>query len=352
MSKHLQGCHVVARLCVLSIALTSLAHSSSTFGDKEEARAASVRTMTDQEILSQIAENDASPMVRATAVKRLTNQFALVKIAQQDDSKDGVVREAAIGRMTDQDALAAIASGDQSYGKGINPEVFPRLRTIAVRRLVNQDVLAEVALEDVPADTTKDGSVKVNARILRMTAIERLTDQTLLAKVALEGMAGDARKAAAQKLTDPAMLLKLMQESQDPDLRDGAKPRLTKALFKAASDGNIATVQLLAKDIPLDSRDENGRTLLMQASKNGRAEVVKFLLDSGVEVNAENDIKEYVRMPDGTAAYATSALTASEIASQVPGAVIVPGRRETALSLATQNGHVEIKDLLVGAGAR
>lgn len=352
MFKVLPGSLVVARLCVLCVALTGVAHSSPAHGDKDEARAAAVRNMTDQELLSEIAVNDTSPLVRATAVKRLTDQFSLVKIAQEDESKDGLVREAAIGRITDQDVLAAIAAGDDRYGKGLNPTVFTRLRTVAAGRLVNQAVLSQVALEDAPADTTTDNSIRTNARSLRMTAIERMTDQTLLAKVALEGMASDARKAAAQKLKDPAMLLKVMEESNDEELRDGAKPKLNKAFLKASLDGDVATVRLLAGSLPLDLRDENGRTLLMLASKNGRVDVVKLLIESGVDVNAENVIQEYVRMPDGAAAYASSTLTITEIASQVPGSVIVPGRKETALSLAVQNSHPEVKDLLIEAGAR
>lgn len=352
MSNQFPTCLTVARLCILSIALTDLANSSPTHGDKDEVRAAAVRSMTDQDSLAEIAVNDNSPLVRAAAVRRLSSQFLISKIALEDDSKDGVVREAAIGKLQDTDLLGRIALGDESYGKGLSPGVFPHLRTVAVGRLVDQAVLAQVALEDIPADTTQDGSIRASARTLRLAAIQKMTDQALLAQVALEGKADDARKAAAQRLADSAMLLKVMLESEDADLRDGVRPRLTKALFKAAAAGDTATVQLLVKSLPLDSRDENGRTLLMLASKNGRVEVAKVLLDSGADVNAENDIKEYVRLPDGSAAYASPALTITEIAAQVQGSVIVPGRRETALSLASQNAHPEIKDLLVGAGAR
>ena len=352
MLKKFSTCLPVARLCVISLALTGLANSSPVRGDKDEARAASVRNITDQELLAEIAVNDLSPIVRAAAVKRLNSEFLIAKIAVEDDSKDGIVREAAIARVTDPDLLARIALGDESYGKGLSPAVFANLRAVAVERVVNQAVLAQVALEDSPADPTTSDSIRTSARILHMAAVERITDQTLLAKVALEGNASDARKAAAQKLTDPALLAQVMQDDKDADLRDVAKARLAKALSKAASDGDRATVELLSKSFPLDLRDENGRTLLMLASRNGRVDVVKFLLDNGVDVNAENVILEYVRMPNGAAAYASPTLTVSEIAAQSPGSVIVPGRRETALSLATQNGHQEIVELLTGAGAR
>jgi hypothetical protein len=346
------SCRVAVRLCVICLIVAGLANLPPAFGEKEENRAAAVRNVTDQELLIEIAVNDTSSLVRATAVKKLTDQFQLARIALEDDSKDGIVREAAIGKLTDPDLLARIARGDESYGKGLSPEVFLHLRTVAVRRVEDQAVMAQVALEGAPADTARDASIQVDARTLRMTAVDRLTDQTLLAKVALEGKAGDARKAAEQKLTDPASLGMVMRDDKDTDLRDAAKAKLAKALFKAATAGDSATVELVAKDFPPDLRDENGRTLLMLASKNGRVDLVKFLLESGVDVNAENVILEYVRMPNGAAAYASTTLTLSEIAAQSPGSAIVPGRRETALSLATQNEHPEIVELLTRSGAK
>jgi ankyrin repeat protein len=143
-----------------------------------------------------------------------------------------------------------------------------------------------------------------------------------------------------------------MEESKDSDLRDTAKAKLSKALLRAATDGDAATVRLLARSFALDSRDANGRTLLMLASESGRAEVVKFLLDSGVDVNAENVIREYVRMPNGAAVYPGPTMTVSEIASSYPESVVVPGRTETALSLASTTPHPEIRELLIKAGAK
>jgi len=342
---------VAARLCVISLAFAGSANLSPALGDKDEARAAALRKVTDEEELTEIAVNDYSPLVRAAAVKRLTNRFVIEKIAVEDDAKDGMVRAAAIAKLSDQDLLKKIALGDETYGKGLSPEVYLHLRTVAVERLEDQEVLAQVALEDIPVETTRDGSIGMNARLLRTAAIEKITEQALLEEVSLEGKAGDTRKAAVQELRDPELLATVMEETKDRDLRDTARAKLTRTLFRAATDGDAATVQLLAKSFAHDLKDANGRTLLMLASESGRADVVEFLLKSGVDVKAENVIQEYVRMPNGAAVYPGPTMTATEVASRFPGSVVVPGRRETALSLTSATAHPEIRELLINAGA-
>jgi hypothetical protein len=345
-------CRVAARLCVFCFALTGLANSSPAPGDKDEARAAAVRNVTDQEELVEIAINDYSPLVRAAAVRQLTDRFQIARIAVDDDSKDGMVRAVAIAKLSDLDLLTRIALGEETYRKGLSPEVYLHLRTVAAERLEDQAVLAKIALEDVPADTTKDGSIRTNARTLHMTSIAKITDQTLLMNVALDDKAGDERKAALQRLRDPALLARVMDETKDSDLRDTARARLTKVLLRAATDGDVATVQSLAKSFAPDLRDANGRTLLMLASESGRVEVVKFLLDSGVNVNAENVIQDYVRLPNGAVVYPGPTMTVAELAASLSGSVVVPGRRETALSLTSASAHPETRELLIKAGAK
>ena len=231
-----------ARLCIIWCALTGLANSSPAPGDRADARAVSVGNVTDQDELLEIALNDYSPLVRAAAVRKLTDRFQIARIALEDGSKDGIVRAAAIEKLSDLDLLTRIALGEEKYRNDLDPEVYLRLRTVAVKRIEDQAVLAQVALEDIPVDTTKDGSIRMNARILRMTAIDNLTDQTQLAKVALEGNAGDARKAALQKLRDPALLATVMQEDRDNDLRDSARAKLSKAMLRAATDGDALSL--------------------------------------------------------------------------------------------------------------
>jgi hypothetical protein len=352
MPPKLSTYRVAARLCIVSLALISLANSLPALGDKDEARVVAVGKVTDQDELVEIATNDYSPLVRAAAVRKLTDRFQIARIAIEDDSKDGMVRAAAIAKLSDLDLLTRIALGEEKYGKGLSPEVYLHLRTVATEHIEDQAVLAQIALQDIPVDTTKDGSIRANARILYMTSIQKITDQTLLVNVSLEGKASDERKAALQGLRDPALLARVMEESKDSDLRDTARARLAKVLLRAATDGDAATVQLLAKSFARDLRDANGRTLLMLASESGRVEVVKLLLDSGVDVNTENVIRDYVRLPNGAAVYPGPTMTVSELASSLPGSDVVQGRRETALSLTSPNAHPEVRELLIKAGAK
>jgi len=341
-----------AGLIVICCTLTGLANSSPAPGVRADARAASVGNVTDQDELLEIALNDYNPIVRAAAVRKLTDRFQIARIALDDDSKDGIVRAAAIEKIEDLDLLTRIAAGEDKYRNGLTPEVFLRLRTVAVKRIEDQALLAQVAMEEIPADTTKDGYIRSNAHALRMTAIDKLTDQSQLEKVALEGNAGDARKAALQKLRDPALLATVMHEGRDTDLRDSARAKLAKALLKAVTDGDAATVRLFASSFALDLRDGEGRTLLMLAAECGRVEVVKFLLDSGVDVNEENVIQDYVRLQNGAALYPGPTMTVAELASDLPGSVVVSGRIETALSLTSPSAHPETRELLIKAGAK
>jgi ankyrin repeat protein len=143
-----------------------------------------------------------------------------------------------------------------------------------------------------------------------------------------------------------------MHEGRDTDLRDSARAKLAKALLKAVTDGDAATVRLFASSFALDLRDGEGRTLLMLAAECGRVEVVKFLLDSGVDVNEENVIQDYVRLPNGAALYPGPTMTVAELASDLPGSVVVSGRIETALSLTSPSAHPETRELLIKAGAK
>ena len=95
--------------------------------------------------------------------------------------------------------------------------------------------------------------------------------------------------------------------------------------------------------------------IAMAAVREGRGAaraVVKFLLDSGVDVNEENVIQDYVRLPNGAALYPGPTVTVTEIASDLPGSVVVPGRIETALTLTSAITHPETRELLIKAGAK
>ena len=126
------------------------------------------------------------------------------------------------------------------------------------------------------------------------------------------------------------------------------------ALIGASQNGHLDVVQmLLAKGANVNAKINQGYTALMEASANGHLDVVQALLAKSADVNAiYTDPDDYVQMPNGAKAYPGVTTTASEIASRFPGSVIVHGDTGTALSLAKVNGHQDIAELLIKAGAK
>ena len=60
-------------------------------------------------------------------------------------------------------------------------------------------------------------------------------------------------------------------------------------LYHACRNGDTERVrQLLDEGAPVDEKDENGRTALMQASLGGHTEVVQLLLGKGAAVDEKN----------------------------------------------------------------
>jgi hypothetical protein len=232
--------------------------------------------------------------------------------------------------------------------------------------------LAKVAVND------KDAHV-------RGLAATKLSDQSLRAKIAVEDDDAGVRAAAVAGLTDRALLANISIDDRDASVRASAAAKLASDLVDAATRGDASVVQsLLGRGTAADSKDKDGVTALMWASKNGYAqvartlldkgasvnvksngrtplmlaseqghvEVVRMLLEKGADINAMNVNPDYVQMPNGAIAYPGPTTTAPEIASRFPGSVIRHGDIETALSLASKNGHQDVRTLLVSGGAK
>jgi len=60
-------------------------------------------------------------------------------------------------------------------------------------------------------------------------------------------------------------------------------------LFQAIRDGDLAQLRQSVNASILNARDRRGATLLMHAAAFGNFETLKFLIDRGADVNAEND---------------------------------------------------------------
>src|SRR5262245_18909647 len=117
------------------------------------------------------------------------------------------------------------------------------------------------------------------------------------------------------------------------------------ALMRAALDGNTEAVkELLHQNVDINQRDENGRTALMFAAVNAHYETLNVLLEYGADVNAKSN-------KGGTALMAAASAGDLRIVQTLldKGADVhtrLPETNESAITLATRNGHAEIARLL------
>jgi len=86
----------------------------------------------------------------------------------------------------------------------------------------------------------------------------------------------------------------------------------TKAMFKAAKSGDVATVRALLAGDPglLRARDADASTPLHYAVWKGHRELVAYLLEAGADVEASNENEHWGTTPLHAAAHANQAVIA------------------------------------------
>jgi ankyrin repeat protein len=131
----------------------------------------------------------------------------------------------------------------------------------------------------------------------------------------------------------------------------GAAPAIdvNKQLLDAARDGKADVVRdMLARGADINSEDSNKDTALALASFKGHTQIVDLLIKAGADLNIQNNIKN-----------TALALASFKGHTQIVDLLIKAGadintqnnHNDTALTLASFKGHTEIVDLLIKAGA-
>ena len=141
--------------------------------------------------------------LRKKAVEKLDDQQMLAEVAMNDQVSE--VRLAAVERLTDQVQLAKVVSF---------PSPNTNLRLAAIEKLTDQTVLADIAAKDMDVDVCG-------------AAAKRLTDQSGLAEVAVEGIHAEVRHTVVEKLSDEAVLATVASEDDNSDVCRAALRKLT-----------------------------------------------------------------------------------------------------------------------------
>ena len=130
-------------------------------------------------------------------------------------------------------------------------------------------------------------------------------------------------------------------------------------MFSAAREGNLAGVKsALDAGFDIQQRDPDGMTLLMLAAVGGHQEVASLLIDRGADVSAlcedENEFDALMMAcADGRTAVVELLL---DRGANVNNRFAIPSSRgkignQTALSMASNRGHLDVCRLLISRGA-
>lgn len=122
-----------------------------------------------------------------------------------------------------------------------------------------------------------------------------------------------------------------------------------KQWFGAARSGKQDRIEeLLAEDVDVDERNENGRSAVMIAAGNGHQDVLKKLINAGAKVDVTDDVGFTPLM---LAAAGTHSSIVRTLVDQGANLDVKGPAGRTALMYAAWSGHPEMTRTLIDAGA-
>ncbi|MCE1190209.1 MAG: hypothetical protein LWX56_13860 [Ignavibacteria bacterium] len=163
----------------------------------------------DQQILENIARSGKHVSIRTVAIAKIRNQDLLVKLALSDENLE--IRFAALRGIQSDSILGAIA-----FDCGKYCDLTKRMQYFnnKFEKLMYDELY-----------TTEGGAGECNIAI-RTIAAGGLRDQAKLAKLAVDDKSPDVREAAVKNLTDQSILEKVVRQESDTVVKRIAVDRL------------------------------------------------------------------------------------------------------------------------------
>jgi hypothetical protein len=160
-----------------------------------------------EEVLAQIAAEDADRGVRLAAAAGIREKATLARLAKESRAPE--VRTYVVESLDDQETIGWVALHDPDYGT----------RQAAIRRAEDQVVLRRVATSTEPLLP----SLPAESEALQAEAASRLKDQRVLADLAVRERRETICFAAIDALTDQDLLLKVAREATRRHKGDAAQ---------------------------------------------------------------------------------------------------------------------------------
>ncbi len=200
---------------------------------------------------------------------------------------------------------------------------------------------------NTPVAAAASGSADILAMLLAVGGDPNRRGNSTVSPLSLAANRRDAEKKVR-------MLLKAGAKAT---VEDGKNSALFEALSNDSTDFAAAPAVirvLLAAGVPVDPRDEKGRTPLHEAADQRNAEAVKVLLSGGASVDAVDTCGATPLWLATTAPRENEALRVAEILVAAGADVNAKNSCEkgTLLELAEKKGYWKVRQLLLSKGAR
>ena len=193
-----------------------------------DVRAEAVRALGDDQatLLAAIARSDADARVRRLAVKRIVDADVLTDVAAHDP--DESLRKAAIEK-AEEVLVSAANAGDSPALNALGKLGHPRLLALVALKAADAEVRARAVrlILNVSDEKALADVIKKSSDVaIRRLIVDQLSDVGALRDVAISDGNKEIALAAVARLDDRAALDKVVQKAQSKAVRQAARDKL------------------------------------------------------------------------------------------------------------------------------